>query len=534
MHNVCQRIFENSALKKVTQIITLTAFFIQITLSGTIVLGQQSHRISTPSTAIFNGHFVQRSLSTDTLTIRFLRDFVYHNIGADIDKIQLQSNAFHFSIDSLEHLGKVTIGVIHNKEYNRIGEFIFEPGDSIDIQIKNDSGSIIAFFEGKGRSKYECIKLLEKAKVRSQTRRYNVVQEVSDSLLTLESEKNLGKKKRAVFRLLDRFSQECTASVFSQLGILNKFKDSLSRDTYQLIEADIWGYPRLIWQLQIYSFFNFPKFGRITKSFIKDYFVQKHLQFSELKTSDYILSLSNDYILFLLYKIKIQLYFDGGEVPYSFNQQYEALKKTYKGRVREKVIALSFLNDQTKDLLAPINISAYNFCLSDAVSLVETSFVKNELLKILRIYHKGSPVDTFSLSNIKGELVTKDSFKNKVVFMDFWGTGCSACAFFSKKFEKEIYPFFKNDNRFVYLSVCIDESKTQWKASLQRQLYTFSGAIDVYTQGLGERHPLLQYYGIQALPFLLLMDKNGNFYARLSVLDTSSEIMGEIQKALGE
>lgn len=104
-------------------------------------------------------------------------------------------------------------------------------------------------------------------------------------------------------------------------------------------------------------------------------------------------------------------------------------------------------------------------------------------------------------------------FKGKVVFIDFWFTGCKACMLYHENFLAPVMEEYKNNRDIVFLTVNIDDTRERWLRSLKGGEYTSPGAINLYTDGQGSNHEVIKHYKVYAYPRPLLIDKNGNVFA---------------------
>ena len=93
--------------------------------------------------------------------------------------------------------------------------------------------------------------------------------------------------------------------------------------------------------------------------------------------------------------------------------------------------------------------------------------------------------------------------------------------------------FFKNDPNVQFVSVSIDKSKTTWLKTLKsggigidkgkKSYYTSDNAVNLYTQGLGDLHPVVRNYVLTAYPHPILFDRKGNFVTDKDLRDGTGE-----------
>jgi hypothetical protein len=61
----------------------------------------------------------------------------------------------------------------------------------------------------------------------------------------------------------------------------------------------------------------------------------------------------------------------------------------------------------------------------------------------------------------------------------------------------------------VFVSICTDRSREMWKSSLRSGGYTSEKAINLFTNGFGENHPMIKFYKYDGFPQLLIIDGEG-------------------------
>jgi thiol-disulfide isomerase/thioredoxin len=116
--------------------------------------------------------------------------------------------------------------------------------------------------------------------------------------------------------------------------------------------------------------------------------------------------------------------------------------------------------------------------------------------------------------------------------MDFWFTGCGPCrqtAPYLKKLEK----LFEG-KPVTFISVSIDKDKEQWLKSVKSEQYASADIINLYTNGEGAEHKIIQHYDINSFPTLILIDKQGRLCPNPvnPRIDDNKDLISKINNAL--
>ena len=111
----------------------------------------------------------------------------------------------------------------------------------------------------------------------------------------------------------------------------------------------------------------------------------------------------------------------------------------------------------------------------------------------------GRAAPDFKLLNLKGEEVSLDQFKGKIVMLDFWATWCGPCRMVMpilERLQKEYADIM------VQLSVNLQEPKDIVEDYVQNQ--------GIHTPVLLDREgAVAQAYGAEAIPMQVIIDRKG-------------------------
>ena len=114
-----------------------------------------------------------------------------------------------------------------------------------------------------------------------------------------------------------------------------------------------------------------------------------------------------------------------------------------------------------------------------------------------------------------------EDFKGKLVFVDFWYTGCGGCAgYFRTTLSKAEEHFSGNDN-IVFVTISADTGKSLWLKGVKTGKYVSDKSINLFTEGKGDKHPAIAHYNFNSFPSLMLIDKKGR------ILEFNSEALAK-------
>ncbi len=157
------------------------------------------------------------------------------------------------------------------------------------------------------------------------------------------------------------------------------------------------------------------------------------------------------------------------------------------------------------------------------------------LKKSLKI---GDAAADFTLPDMNGKMVSLSDYRGKYVLLDFWGSWCAPCRAKHPQLVKFHMEYSHKD--FVMLGIGMDTKEALVKA-IKQDGVTWT---NLYT-GKGYESQIAEQYGINAVPAMVLIDKQGkimmreNFQilevlGRYIIFDHSDMIMSKDSKVSGE
>lgn len=382
-----------------------------------------------------------------------------------------------------------------------VREFHFEPGDHIKINIKRTGVPNIydIEFSGKGSAKYSC------------KNDFRHALHVADSISGNNKQGNANRS----LRHLNATRQ-----------LINKHQPEMSDYSYGLLNADVIGgygkdslnhlnneLDRLLASKDTLGFKR--KIGAVEKEMCFDY---------TMDIPDNVLVDSKEYADFLLDKIKLENRLISGGINYfGF---YQDIKKVNNSSLRDKMITNFIMRYWVR-----IN-DHYDEVLNDAVLTVKDTYFLNRIKELER-NATGKKAFDFALEDVNGKIVNMHDFTGKVVFIDFWFTGCTACKHYYKDCLMSVEQIYKDNSNIVFITVCIDKDKEEWLNSLNSGEYASSGSINLYTKGEGHKNEIIQYYNITTYPRPMLISRNGTIIKFSgNELRKKAVLINELEKAL--
>ncbi len=395
-------------------------------------------------------------------------------------KLRLNNPSGYFEFkDTIYGPVYFTIGQKYNHFNNLddgiLKEYIGEPGDSITIF---NFGSKNSFFYGPGKEKYECRFFLDR----------NTMYSVKSSFDTT-----------------------------AQFWALNQFKSKLSPFIYEVLYLDIIG---KLSSKKLQTLANtYKENNDLFKKVM--YSCEQDLQMME-KISEKAKLFSATYCSFKAGYINFK-----SKLREDKKSTYAIIKEMPQSLIKEKLMT-SYLFSYVESLQ---NIDSL---IDDALSFVRFQDYRDELTSIQASHAKGTQAYNFSLPDEKGIIRTLHEFQGKVVFLDFWYTGCKACIVYHETVLKPIIHAYRDNTNIVFLTVNIDDTRERWLASVKGGEYTSPESINLYTNGEAGNHPIINRYKINSYPRPILIDKQGkiistsNFDLRLD----SKRVRQTIEDAL--
>lgn len=362
--------------------------------------------------------------------------------------------------------------------------YLLEAGDDVVMKINNLKSGLIeerniklhskfeAFFYGSGAEKYSIRDKIEK----------EIYAQGEDDSVLLDEHLNF---------LEDSY---LIKTLNSKTLYLDSVKDKLSGLAYSVLKADIIGKAE---RDILRNLLSKNKMG-VTKV-INGY--ENHINTSINSTiPDTIKSYSYFYSLFWN-DYNMALYKQHCLDKHTLTAFYQYVKEHNIGILREKMMTMAILHSNKAD-------DEIKELLKDAVAFVKTKGYANQLADLSE-KNKSNYAYNFDLPDVKGNRISLKQFRGKVVFMDYWFTGCTGCSHYYLNHLKQIEEEFKDNDGIVFITISSDVNRSGWVNSINSGKYTSTHIFNLFTEGLGTKHPVIYQYNFAAGPTPLVIDKNG-------------------------
>jgi thiol-disulfide isomerase/thioredoxin len=435
---------------------------------------------------------------SDTLTLGYWTKILhYHgsdprNTGLPHEEIEMipdSKGLYHFEINSISEITYFSLGKDHEPNHALVyilDLYLAEAGDDIHIEIqpdsKNDSVRLslkkyYLKFIGKGSDKYTCRNAIDRTFSPIQNGR------IIDSNYMLIKNSYLDSRRTL------------------QLKVLESYRKKVSAFIYNILKADIIGqgqYLKYYSLIRAWNFLTAEGDASHINNFVNS--AIKSLSSGLEAIPDRAIVSSRYYPYFLLLQ---------GEVIQQWKKKlpsshfYQLLKEYKNAELRDKLITIYLFNKLTV-------LTQKDSLVADALACVQTNYCLIGLRERTNLF-KGSPAFDFCLPDSEGKQIKLSDFKGKVLFIDFWFTGCAACRVYHQEVLSKAEDNLANNPEIVFMTISIDLKDT-WQKTIKTGNYTSDKAVNLYTAGLGWRHPMITHYNITGYPRPLVIGKNGKIY----------------------
>ena len=161
-------------------------------------------------------------------------------------------------------------------------------------------------------------------------------------------------------------------------------------------------------------------------------------------------------------------------------------------------MARSMSADELEELVGSFeeNIPEHPY-VKEMQNMVEPAQKQAEAENAIQV---GSQAPDFTLPDAEGNEHSLSDFQGKYVFLDFWASWCSPCREENPNMVK-VYKQFGGED-FEIVGVSLDKTRDPWLKAVEEDNIT-------WTQLHDPEGEVANTYGVQSIPFTLLLDEEG-------------------------
>jgi thiol-disulfide isomerase/thioredoxin len=136
----------------------------------------------------------------------------------------------------------------------------------------------------------------------------------------------------------------------------------------------------------------------------------------------------------------------------------------------------------------------------------------------------GNPIELTG-TLLDGSEFDWDSYRGKVVLVDFWATWCGPCIAEAPNVRKQ-YDIYHNRG-FEVVGISLDTKKSALEAYLKKEGVPW---VNLFQDGAGWKHSMAVKYGVSAIPTVFLVNRDGKV---VSLRARGAELGKQLKKLLG-
>jgi cytochrome oxidase Cu insertion factor (SCO1/SenC/PrrC family) len=526
-----------SAMSQTNKIITILIFVLLPVLVYPTSLIKKNNSTGSKKrqkSVYLAGHYNDGVKHSDSLKISLWKDLFTTNNSKYIPHrtfaTAIRNGNFQIKIDSVDNVSYISLSDFNDKWGNAgafLNFYLVEPGDAVQLDIseaavvnplklQTESGDSICMncvnvrFSGKGADKYNCRFKMDRALANSMEI-YNA-EETKREFEKIKAYEHSGLKTPVSTLVEESKNLQKGVDYLEKIPLktLASYKNRLNNNIYQILKANLIGeiqgqdYAR---PMSIMTPFRASSLDIYKKWYTSIYYKNTY------GVSDAIALKSVYYLDFLIAKSQLENYLYhfnfSGQLPNTEKYQlrivstYHFIKSKYVGLLKDKLL-LSYLINYSSFVRDP------SVLMQDGLNTIKTKENWDFLSAVAVTSQVGKKAYNFSLPDSNDNNVTLDQYKGKVVFIDFWFSGCNGCAEYYSEVVSKVEQHYRNNDRIVFISISLDANKNNWQKSVLRNLYTSTDVINLYKASTS---PVVKQFFVSACPHPLLIDSEGRIFS---------------------
>lgn len=185
----------------------------------------------------------------------------------------------------------------------------------------------------------------------------------------------------------------------------------------------------------------------------------------------------------------------------------------YYDKTIDAILALQ-APEEVKESIGYSLVSSYSYMPDSLQQLIKKRYKEiiskesyiSEFEKTVATIDKTKPgtiAPSFNYPNINGNMVSSESLKGKVVYIDVWATWCGPCRGeipSLKEMESELH-----DQPIAFVSISIDSDKAAWEKMVKEDELQ---GYQLFAEGAW-RADIAKAYAISGIPRFIMVDKEG-------------------------
>lgn len=211
------------------------------------------------------------------------------------------------------------------------------------------------------------------------------------------------------------------------------------------------------------------------------------------------LAFSRNYVEYIFKRIAVE-----AAINPEYGKAGKRFKTDFSADLRDKLLTVNLIRR-----LKYTKSHELDSLFSDAMAVVENSRYLNILNTLKNETQIGKEAVDFALPDNKGNIIRLSDFRGKLVFLDFWYTGCGPCKIYYSNCLAQVKKKYRDNPNIVFITISIDKDRQKWLTSIENEDYTSKDAINLYTEGLGNNHEVVKQYNVIGFPTPKLINQNG-------------------------